>query len=386
MNKKVFFIMLLISILFAICGCQDVDIADNHRDLGTDVINQDLLFEYYNSSYTLPVDNDQVEYKMPIYNELQFLPEFSQDSAIKYEDLKKYAIFLYLCENDLYGRHCEDYVNHTSESYFSGVDFEDVNDGAFDRISPENYKAFQNLYIDGAEVDKYYYRIDSLKEVGENIYSAKLSEIVFSESSVTNYGMNTANYNPDFNSKIMIKFFPEAPFKHENVMRVLKENPGEFNAEKRYNILFKVEDGKIKYMRNWHNHRDYKGYVRSAIGLKNCADDAFYLDAAVYCFSAGTLVGCTCEGIMDYNSEYFSWSAPMTRARFVGSLGRMQKADNSVTSGRFADVKSDTSYSGYVYWAVNNGITQGVSDDKFAPKDTLNREQMATLVNNYLQI
>jgi hypothetical protein len=53
--------------------------------------------------------------------------------------------------------------------------------------------------------------------------------------------------------------------------------------------------------------------------------------------------------------------------------------DPTVSTG-FSDVPSDTWYSNAVIWAVNNGITDGVGEGKFAPNKTCTRGQIVTFL------
>lgn len=83
----------------------------------------------------------------------------------------------------------------------------------------------------------------------------------------------------------------------------------------------------------------------------------------------------------------FSPQGTMTRAMFVTVLGRAAGVDpsnyNLVPS--FTDVSSDAYYAPYVEWANENGIVTGVGNRKFAPNDTVTREQMATMMVRYFE-
>ena len=49
-------------------------------------------------------------------------------------------------------------------------------------------------------------------------------------------------------------------------------------------------------------------------------------------------------------------------------------------SDRFTDVKRDAWYHDAVQWAVDNGVMNGVSDDRFAPNDTCTRAMVVTML------
>lgn len=80
----------------------------------------------------------------------------------------------------------------------------------------------------------------------------------------------------------------------------------------------------------------------------------------------------------------FSPEMPMTRAMFVVVLAALEgvKVDNNVAP--FADVSAGTWYSGAVKWAADNGVVAGVGGGKFAPDTAISREQMAVMMNAYV--
>jgi len=80
----------------------------------------------------------------------------------------------------------------------------------------------------------------------------------------------------------------------------------------------------------------------------------------------------------------FAPDLSMTRGMFVTALGRMAKADvSSYKTSKFADVKTDAYYMGYVEWAAKNNIVNGVGENNFAPDKSITREQMAVIITSY---
>lgn len=76
----------------------------------------------------------------------------------------------------------------------------------------------------------------------------------------------------------------------------------------------------------------------------------------------------------------------LTRAMFVSVLGRASGVDVSAyTESGFADVNMGTYYGGYVKWASENGIVAGIGDGKFAPNAYITREEIATMLTNYMK-
>lgn len=82
--------------------------------------------------------------------------------------------------------------------------------------------------------------------------------------------------------------------------------------------------------------------------------------------------------------DTFEPGAPTTRAMFVTALGRMAGVDPSAYSASgFLDVPEDSYYSGYVAWAVEIGIVQGLSTTLFGSNENITREQIAVFLYRY---
>ena len=83
----------------------------------------------------------------------------------------------------------------------------------------------------------------------------------------------------------------------------------------------------------------------------------------------------------------FSPDTSMTRGMFVTALGRLAGADvSSYTTSSFTDVKAGSYYLGYIEWASKNGIVNGTGNGKFAPDQSISREQMAVIMQNYAKV
>ena len=91
------------------------------------------------------------------------------------------------------------------------------------------------------------------------------------------------------------------------------------------------------------------------------------------------------RGLFSETSETkFSPNTAMTRGMFVTALGRLANADVSgYAKSSFSDVKGDAYYMGYIEWASKNNIVNGVGNGKFAPDQSITREQMAVIMSNY---
>ena len=77
----------------------------------------------------------------------------------------------------------------------------------------------------------------------------------------------------------------------------------------------------------------------------------------------------------------------MTRAMYITVIGRIAGVDPGDYSdgGGFTDVNEAAYYAPYVSWAVENGITNGVGNNRFDPGRILNREQMAVMTIRFFE-
>lgn len=125
------------------------------------------------------------------------------------------------------------------------------------------------------------------------------------------------------------------------------------------------------------------GYVRVApnTGSKEFADVSksawykYYVDYAVaYGLYKGT------------DDNHFSPNGEMTRAQFVQVLANLSgmTLNNNAASG-FSDVPSGKWFTGAVTWAVKKGIAKGVGSGKFDPNGKIDRQQMCTMLVNYVE-
>ena len=90
------------------------------------------------------------------------------------------------------------------------------------------------------------------------------------------------------------------------------------------------------------------------------------------------------NGLMNGVSEFvFAPNEPMTRAMLVTVLWRYENCPEAKSSS-FTDLTADW-YKDAVAWAAENGIVNGVGDGGFAPNGNITREQMAAILYRYAQ-
>ena len=101
----------------------------------------------------------------------------------------------------------------------------------------------------------------------------------------------------------------------------------------------------------------------------------WYYDDVTYVWS---------EGLMQGISETeFGPALPANRAMVVTLLYRMDGAELEPEASGFVDVEPGSWYHAPVEWALENGITTGVSETEFAPDRSVIREQFVTFLHRY---
>ena len=79
----------------------------------------------------------------------------------------------------------------------------------------------------------------------------------------------------------------------------------------------------------------------------------------------------------------FAPESKLSRAMAVTVLYRMAGEPEVTGTVTFTDVKEDAYYYQALVWAVENGITTGMDDTRFAPNANVTREQMVTFLYRY---
>lgn len=90
------------------------------------------------------------------------------------------------------------------------------------------------------------------------------------------------------------------------------------------------------------------------------------------------------NGMMNGVAEHlFAPEEALTRGMLVTILYRAQGEPAVNRSISFEDVDANSYYANAVNWAEQSGIVNGVSEQKFAPEETVTREQIATMMYRY---
>lgn len=87
------------------------------------------------------------------------------------------------------------------------------------------------------------------------------------------------------------------------------------------------------------------------------------------------------DGILQgMNENTLGLDETTTRAQFVTLLVRALGLELTENNGTFSDVSSDSWYAPYVQTAYDAGLVDGIGDGKFAPEQSIIREEMAKLL------
>ncbi len=97
---------------------------------------------------------------------------------------------------------------------------------------------------------------------------------------------------------------------------------------------------------------------------------AYYADAVKWAVENGITSGT--------DKNHFSPNAGCTRAQAVTFLWRTAGSPKASAPAGFADVGENAYYADAVAWAVENQITNGISETRFAPNQKCTRAQIVT--------
>ena len=133
---------------------------------------------------------------------------------------------------------------------------------------------------------------------------------------------------------------------------------------------FVMPDGKVSVEAN---------FVKSAVstGFADVPANAYFADAVKWAVDKGITNGLPDTMFGPYES--------CTRAQIVTFLWRAAGSPEPKTASSFTDVPASAYYAKAVAWAVENGITNGMTATMFAPDATCTRGQSVTFLYRALK-
>ena len=120
-------------------------------------------------------------------------------------------------------------------------------------------------------------------------------------------------------------------------------------------------------------------FVKSAVstGFADVPANAFFADAVKWAVDNGVTNGLT--------DTMFGPYEPCTRAQIITFLWRAAGSPEPKTAVSFTDVPAGSYYAKAVAWAIENGITNGMTETTFAPDATCTRGQGVTFLYRALK-
>ena len=106
-------------------------------------------------------------------------------------------------------------------------------------------------------------------------------------------------------------------------------------------------------------------------------NNAYFYEAVKWAVKNGITTG--------VGNDLFAPEQPCTRAQIVTFLWRAAGSPEPKTASSFTDVPANAYYAKAVAWAVENGITNGMTETTFAPDATCTRGQSVTFLHRALK-
>ena len=103
-------------------------------------------------------------------------------------------------------------------------------------------------------------------------------------------------------------------------------------------------------------------------------EDWFYEDT-MFVYEHGLMIG---DGDGTFRPD-----GSLTRAEMVQVLYNWAGKPEVTGNSPFSDVPNDEWYAKAVIWAANGGVVNGIGEGKFAPEDSVTREQLAAMLYRY---
>lgn len=116
------------------------------------------------------------------------------------------------------------------------------------------------------------------------------------------------------------------------------------------------------------------------------AATAYYSDVAGEKNYGEGIAYVTRKGLMSgTGGGQFSPGTTLTRAQIVQILYSLAGSPDAEYDGRFTDVAAVAWYAQPVSWASGQGIVSGTGEGRFSPDTKITREQVATIIGQYVQ-
>ncbi len=202
----------------------------------------------------------------------------------------------------------------------------------------------------------------------------------YSVTASENIGNGTVTISPknaSAGSKVTVTATPDEGFAIESLV-IKDENGKEIKLTDNGNgkYTFTMPSGKVTVEPSFKVETPEFVEPEKTEGAENpftdVSADAYYYDAVLWAVENGITSGTT--------ETTFSPDASCTRAQILTFMWRAAGSPKATGSNPFTDVSADAYYYDAVLWAVENGITSGISATTFAPDATVTRDQTVTFL------
>ena len=126
----------------------------------------------------------------------------------------------------------------------------------------------------------------------------------------------------------------------------------------------------------------YSGYIYTYAPIPQSASQSDFSDVSANAFYTSPVIWATETGITKGTTETtFAPNQGCTRAQMVTFLWRAAGSpEPKSNSNPFTDVDKNSPYYKAIQWAVEKGITNGISATQFSPNATCTRAQIVTFI------
>jgi dipeptidase len=155
-------------------------------------------------------------------------------------------------------------------------------------------------------------------------------------------------------------------------------------------LASKGTDAAVAFLNEYSNSKAAEAYGAALDLLETLrGETARFKDAATHWAREDIEMAAALGLLNGVSDDLFSPDVAVSRGMFVTILGRLASVNPegyavSADMPGASDVKPDAYYAPYVAWALDEGITSGVGDGRFAPSNAISREEMCVMLYNLI--
>lgn len=178
--------------------------------------------------------------------------------------------------------------------------------------------------------------------------------------------------------EITVKLDPNTGFMVKKVT-ILAENGREIPATEGEEITFLMPDSKVtisvEFVEKTEENEEKPEEITEKVIFSDVPETSYFAPAVAWATEKGITTGVT--------SDLFCPASPCTRGEIVTFLYRLAGEPQSIGITGFADVSEDDFFARAVAWAVENGITNGVTAELFCPNAPCTRAESVTFLHRW---